>query len=157
MTGFSVEDCVARLLHGYPVPHDDRTREAAIRRGSGRLRRAVYATKIAQFEIWLARALCGPSRDDLYEYRPNRAVEQDTALGFALEGHESFLEDVADSLHAAAKRRRKLRRTMAKLKEAIGADPVVVPEGETQMAASRSTRTLADAMPAAVAQLTYTS
>jgi hypothetical protein len=102
-------------------------------------------------------ALCGPSRDDLYEYRPNRAVKEDTALGFALEGHESFLEDVADSLHAAAKRRRKLRRTMAKLKEAIGADPVVVPEGETQMAASRSTRTLADAMPAAVAQLTYTS
>jgi hypothetical protein len=111
--------------------------------------------------------------DDLYEYRPNRAVEEDTAFGFALEGYESFLEDVADSLHggrrvltpvgvkqflrAAAKHRRKLRRTMAKLKDAIGADPLVVPEGETQMAASRSTRTLADAMPAAVAQLTYTS
>jgi hypothetical protein len=130
----------------------------------------VYATKIARLAIWLERALrpvksappsmpaafvrylrrvsriydrAGKRLDDLYEYRPNRAVEAEDDFNFALEDYERLLEDVADSLRggrrvltpdgvrqflrATAKQKRKLRRTIVELREAIGAEPLVMP------------------------------
>jgi hypothetical protein len=85
----------------------------------------VYATQVAQFEIWLARALqrVGDYRppaspdfarhlrragsvleraeeriDDLYGFRPNRATEAADDLGFALDAYENLLNVVAESL-----------------------------------------------------------
>jgi hypothetical protein len=130
----------------------------------------VYATQIARFETWFARALrplvsyepptpadfvrnlsrvsgvfdrAEERLDDLYLYRPNRAVEAADDLGFALDAYENFLSVVADSLRGGrrvltpigvkrfgrgvAKHQRKVRRTIAKLRTAIGAQPLAVP------------------------------
>jgi hypothetical protein len=130
----------------------------------------VYATQLARFEVWFAGALrpwvsyvpatstdfvrqlrhlhrvvsrAENRLDDLYRYRPHRAVEADVDLGFALDGYEELLEVVADSLHggrriltpigakrfrrAVAKHQRDVRRAIAKLRTAIGAEPLAVP------------------------------
>jgi hypothetical protein len=130
----------------------------------------VYATQIARFEIWFARALrplvsydpptsadfvrhlsrvssvfnrAEKRLDDLYVYRPNRAVEAADDLEFALDAYENFLNVVADSLRGGrrvltpigvkrfqrevAKHQRELRRAIAKLRTAIAAQPLAVP------------------------------
>jgi hypothetical protein len=130
----------------------------------------VYATQIARFEIWFARALRSTVRyypptpadfvrhlrrlssvfdraekrlDDLYVYRPNRAVEAADDLEFALDAYENFLSAVTDSLRGGrrvltpigfkrfqrevAKHQRKVRRALAKLRTAIAAQPLAVP------------------------------
>ena len=130
----------------------------------------VYATQIARFEVWFARALrplvsspppasadfarylrrvsgvierAEERVDDLYVYRPNRAVEAADDLGFALDAYENFLDVVADALHggrrvltpigvrryrrAVAKHQREVRRAIAQLRTAIGAKPLAVP------------------------------
>jgi hypothetical protein len=130
----------------------------------------VYATQIARFDIWVARALrplvgyvpptsadfvrhlsrvssvfnrAEKRLDDLYVYRPNRAVEAADDLEFALDAYENFLNVVADSLRGGrrvltpigvkrfqrevAKHQRELRRAIAKLRTAIAAQPLAVP------------------------------
>jgi hypothetical protein len=130
----------------------------------------VYATQIARFETWFARALrplvsyepptpadfvrnlsrvssvfdrAEERLDDLYVYRPNRAVEAADDVGFALDAYENFLSVVADSLRGGrrvltpigvkrfrrgvAKHQRKVRRTISRLRTAIGAQPLAVP------------------------------
>jgi hypothetical protein len=132
----------------------------------------VYATQIARFEVRCFRALRPllsyqpPSSvefvrllrrvgsifhwaknrlDDLYRYRPNRAVEAADDLWFALRGYEDLLDVVADSLdggqrqltpvgvkhfrRAVAKHNREVRHAIAKLRKAIGAEPLAVPGG----------------------------
>lgn len=133
----------------------------------------VYATQIARFEVWFARALrpwvtyvpptsadfvrqlrrinrivsrAEDRLDDLYRYRPNRAVEADTDLGSALDAYEELFEVVAESLdggrrvltpvgarrfrRAVVKRQREIRRAIARLRTAIGAEPLPVPGAE---------------------------
>jgi hypothetical protein len=130
----------------------------------------VYATQIARFEVWFARGLrpwvtyvpatstdfvrqlrrvnrtvsrAEDRLDDLYRYRPNRAVEADRDLGFALDAYEELFEVVAESLdggrrvltpvgarrfrRAVVKRQREIRRAIARLRTAIGAEPLPVP------------------------------
>jgi hypothetical protein len=130
----------------------------------------VYATQIARFEIWFARALRPLSGhdtptsaelvrhlrrvgsvfdraerrlDDLYVYRPNRAVEAADDVEFALDAYEEFVTAVADSLRGGrriftpigakrfrrgvAKHQREVRRAFAELSTAIGAQPLAVP------------------------------
>ena len=130
----------------------------------------VYATQVARFELWFANALrpwvsyepatsvdfvrqlrhlnrvvsrAENRLDDLYRYRPNRAVEADGRLGSALDSYEELLEVVADSLdggrrhltpvgakrfrRAVARRQRDVRRAIAELRTAIGAEPLAVP------------------------------
>jgi hypothetical protein len=130
----------------------------------------VYATQIARLEVWLTsslRPLVGyvPSTpadfvrqlnrvggvfqqaekrlEDLYVYRPNRAVKADDDLHFALDAYETFLHDVADALdggrrvltplgvrrfkRGVAKRQREVRQTFDELRAAIGARPFAVP------------------------------
>jgi hypothetical protein len=134
----------------------------------------VYATQIAGVEIWLARTLrplrTSPSPaspgyarylhrlgrvfqraeeriDDLYEYCPHRAVEASDDVHFALDDLESFLDQVADSLHGGrriltpkgvnqferqfSRLQRKVGRTIEELKTAIGAEPLVVPGAQS--------------------------
>jgi len=130
----------------------------------------VYATRIAQFEVWLARALepflsspppasadfarylrrlsdvierAEERLDDLYEYRPNRAVDAARDLEFALDAYENFLNDVADVLRGgrrvltpvgvkrfvreSTKLQREVTRASTTLRSAIGAQPLPVP------------------------------
>jgi hypothetical protein len=130
----------------------------------------VYATQVARFEVWFADALrpwlsyepatsvdfvrqlrrvngivsrAEDRLDDLYRYRPNRAVEADNRLGSALDSYEELLEVVADSLdggrrhltpvgakrfrRAVARRQREVRGAIAGLRTAIGAEPLAVP------------------------------
>jgi hypothetical protein len=81
--------------------------------------------------------------DDLYVYRPNRAVEEADDLEFALDAYENFLNVVADSLRggrrvltpigvkrfhrAVAEHQREVRHAIAKLRTAIAAQPLAVP------------------------------
>ena len=126
----------------------------------------VYAAQLARFQIWFARALQRPARssrptargyardvrrsanllqraedrvDDLYVFRPNRAVDAADELHFALDAFESDLNAVADQLRGGrrvftpagaeqfsrsiARRERRLRRAILALWEAIGARP----------------------------------
>ena len=136
----------------------------------------VYAAQFARFELWFARALrrLGSSSpptapgyardlrrfaavleraetrvDDLYVYRPNRAVEAADELQFALDAYEGDLNAVAEQLHGGrrvltpagakkfnrliAKRQRRLRRAIPALREAIGARPPAATGAEPQM------------------------
>ena len=129
----------------------------------------VYATQIARLQTRFARALRSsesydPSMpvdfvrqlrrvgsvfdraekrlDDLYVYRPNRAVEAADDLGFALDAYVNLLDVVADSLdggrrvltavgvrrfrHAVVTHQRDVRRAVVKLRTAIGARPLGV-------------------------------
>jgi hypothetical protein len=131
----------------------------------------VYATQIARLEVWLARALrpltaSSPSptspdfarylrrvggvlehaerrMDNLYVYRPNRAVEEADDLAFALDAFENVLNAVADDLRGGrrvltavgvkqfrrevVRRGRDVRRAITRLRTAIGARPLPVP------------------------------
>ena len=130
----------------------------------------VYATQVARFEIWFARALRPLSGydtptsaelvrrlrrvgsvfdraerrfDDLYVYRPNRAVKAADDFEYALDAYEEFVTAVADALRGGrrvftaigarrfrrgvARHQRDVRRTIAELRTAIGAQPLAVP------------------------------
>jgi hypothetical protein len=130
----------------------------------------VYATQIARLEIWLARALrplvgyvpptsadfvrhlrrvgnvfeqAEKRLEDLYVYRPNRAVEASDDLEFAIDEYEEVLNGVADALRggrrvltpvgakrfrrAVVKHQRELRHAIARLETAIGAPPIAPP------------------------------
>jgi len=127
----------------------------------------VYATQVARFERWLGDGLARlgsfrpPSApgfaphvhrvatlledaerrvDDLYAFRPNRAVEAERDLTLALDAYENDLNAFADALRggrryltpvgvkqfnrAVAKRRRAVNRALPALRTAIGVEPL---------------------------------
>jgi hypothetical protein len=133
----------------------------------------VYATQIARFEIWFVRALrplvsyqpptsadfarhlrrvsnvlerAERRIDDLYVFRPNRAVKEADDLEFALDAYENYLNVVADSLRGGrrvltplgvkefrrevTRHQREMRQTINSLRTAIGAQPLAVPGAE---------------------------
>jgi hypothetical protein len=137
----------------------------------------VYATQIARFEISFVRALrplvsyvpatsaafarylrrvgnvlerAERRVDDLYVFRPNRAVEEADDLAFALDAFENYLNEVADALRGGrraltplgvkrfrrdvARHHREMRQTITSLRTAIGAQPLSVPGGEPPLA-----------------------
>ena len=84
--------------------------------------------------------------DDLYVFRPNRAVEASGDVSFALDMYETYLTDVAESLRGGRyltrrgirqfnrdvrELRRDLDRSLTKLGPAIGAQPFEALEPET--------------------------
>jgi hypothetical protein len=131
----------------------------------------VYATQVARLEVWfvrklrpivsripatpadVARQLRGASivfdrterrLNDLYVYRPNRAVDAADDLEFALSDYEEYLELIVRSLRGGrrvltpkgvelfrrevARHEREVSNAIVELNKAVGAEPLSVPD-----------------------------